>query len=157
MAIAIPLLALAGTAIATYGAVKQGQAASQAADFQASQAKQNAVISTQQAGEDERAFRVFSRQQLGAISEGYGASGVSNEGSAQDVLESGAQQSELDALKIRYGGQLKAKGYQNTATLSEAESRSASAGGYLSAAGTLASGTAKAGYNFSGGAQQQVY
>lgn len=150
MAVALPLIAIAatvaGTAVATVAAVKQGDAASDAAKFNAKQAEQNAQVATGQATEDERAFRVFSRQQLGAIQAGYGASGVQNVGSAEDVLESGAQQSEMDALKIRYGGQLKAKGYEDSASLSGMEASSASAGGYLSAAGTLLSGASKAAY-----------
>lgn len=155
MAPALPIIAvgaaLAGTAVATYSAVKQGQAASQSASFQANQASQNAQIATQQGVEDQRAFNIFSRQQIGAISEGYGASGVSGtQGSAQDMIESGARESELDSLKIKYGASLKAAGYTNTATLSSTEANAASTGGYLSAAGTLLGGGAKAGYYTSG-------
>jgi hypothetical protein len=163
MAPALPVIAvgaaLAGTAISTYSAIKQGQAASQNATFQADQAQQNAGIAINQANEDARAFSVFSRQQLGAERAGYGASGVDTaSGSPQAVLENGAAQSALDAAKIKYGGQLKAAGYQNTASLSTYEASAASTGGYLSAAGTLLSGAAKTGYMVSGnaGSGQQI-
>lgn len=135
---------LIGTGVQAYSSMKQGQAAEQAANYNANVAAQNAVASRQQAVEDERGFRVQTRQMLGDIRSGYAASGVTLEGSPEDVLYQSASNAELDALKIRHGGELKAMGYENSAALSIMEGANARDSGYLSAAGILLKGSADA-------------
>lgn len=145
MAQVVPIvLAVVGAATSTVALVKQGQAESEAADFNAKQSALNADLSRKQAAEDERAFRIFSRKQLADIKTGYAASGVSIEGgSASDVLEEGAAQAEMDALKIREGGERRAQGFQNDATLYRMRSSAATTGGYLSGAASLLQGASR--------------
>lgn len=140
MAIAAPIMAVAavaGAALSAASVVAQARAQSMAASYNSQAAERNAVLSKEQAGEDERQFRVFARKQLGDIRASYGASGVSLEGSPMDILAEGAAAAELDALRIRHGGEIKALGYQSDATLSKFASEATMKGGYLSAAGTL--------------------
>lgn len=152
MAAALPILALAATAVQTAGQIGQARSQSAAADFNQQQQQKNAQIALQQGVEDERMFRVQSYKQFGAEKAAYGASGVdSNSGSAADVLRSSAFEMERDAQKVKYGAQLKAQGYQTQAQLYGMESSSDSTGGYLSAAGTLLKGGAVAAYNAGGG------
>lgn len=144
--VSIGLIALGvgavGTGVQVVSAIKQGDAANDAAQYNAEMASNNAIASINQATEDERMFRVQSRQMLGDIRSGYAASGVTLEGSPEDVLYQSASNAELDALKIRHGGQLKAKGYKDSEGLSIMQGRSAQANGYMSAAGLLLKGTA---------------
>lgn len=148
MAAAPIIIGLIGAGVQAVSMIKQGQDASNAAAFNADRAQKNAVISRQQAGEDARSFRIFARKQLGDIRSAYGASGVTMEGSPQDVIENGAANAELDALKIIHGGEIKAQGFQSDATLDSAMARSSGQSGYLSAAGTLLSSGAKAYGNY---------
>lgn len=142
MAAAIPIIiAAVGATVSTVSMIKQGEAAAEAAEYNATQAAENARLSRAQAAEDERAFRVFSRKQLGDLRTGYAAAGVSIEGgSAGDILEEGAAQAEMDALKIREGGEIRARGFQSDATLSRMQAKAASTGGYLSGAAQLLRG-----------------
>jgi hypothetical protein len=76
---------------------------------------------------------------------GYGASGVTMEGSPMDVLEASAATAELDRQNILYGGGLRTQGYQSTAGLELMRGQNAETGSYLSAGSSLLSGAAKAG------------
>lgn len=145
-----------GTGIQVASMIKQGNAQADAANFNADQAAKNAKLSIAQAAEDERSFRVIARKHIGDVRSAYGASGVTNEGSAQDVLEESAANAELDALKIRHGGLVKAAGFQTDATLSNMRSQYSREGGYWGGAAALLGGSAKVFNNFySGGSGAQ--
>lgn len=144
MAPAIPIIAAIGAVVSTVGVVMQADASKKAADFNANQASENARISIAQADDQEKQFRIMSRKSLADARTGYAASGVSLEGgSAQDVLEEGAATAEHDALKIREGGQIRARGFQSDATLSTMRANAAQSGGYMSAAASLLGGARK--------------
>lgn len=146
MAAAAPMIILtfATTTMQVVSQMKQSEMADNAASYNAKREYDNAVLSRQQAAEDERSFRVFSRKALGDIRTGYSASGVSLEGSAQDILEESAAEAEMDALRIKHGGEVKAQGFQSDATLSRMKAEAASEGGYFQAAGTLLGGAKQA-------------
>ncbi len=129
------LLASVGLTIA--GEVSQGNAAANAASLQAKQASENARLSLEQSARDESDFRVYAGKQLGSMRANMNASGFAGDASGGDVLRDSASRAEMDAQKIRYGGMLKARGFQNDADLASMKSQYASEGGYLSAAGTL--------------------
>lgn len=126
------------------GSVAEGNAARNAGEFNAQIAENNARLSRQQAAEDERVFRVSSRKELGSIRSGYAAGGITSEGSAQDVLEESAANAELDALKIKHGGEVRAKGFEADAELSRAKGEAAQTSATFSAAGSLLEATPKA-------------
>lgn len=119
------------------GSKIEGDAAKDAGDYNAQIAENNAMLSRQQAAEDERVFRVASRKELGGIRSGYAAGGITSEGSAQDVLEESAANAELDALKIKHGGEVRAKGFEADAVLSRAKGEAAQTSSTFSAAGSL--------------------
>lgn len=151
MAYALPIIAvvstIAGAASSVVGNIKQGQAAAQAAGFNQTQQEKNARITLAQGAENERTFRIQARKQLGSARAAYGASGMdANSGSAQDVLASSASEAEHDALKIRYGAELKAEGYRAQGQLYGMEANADAAGGYLSAAGAGLKGVSSAAY-----------
>ena len=133
-------LSVAGSAISAIGQLKQGDAAKQAGDMNAANARQNAVDATEQARLQEENQRVEAKKILGSARANYGASGVTMEGSPLDVLESSARNAELDALTIRYGGKIKAAAYNRSAAGYQMEGEAAQSSSRLGAAGTFLSG-----------------
>jgi hypothetical protein len=149
---ALPVVLMAAsTAMAVAGAVKQGQAASQAANYNSQLATQNAGIAAAQGEAAAQAQSRDSQRRIGTEMAAYGASGVQmSDGSPADVLADSARSAALDNLTTRYNYQLKGLGYQDQASLESAQSSNASAAGYLSAIGSGIGGASRA-YNMSGG------
>lgn len=137
-------LALIGTAVSAVGAIQQGRAAEKAANYNAAIADRNAVVATQQAAANEAAQRKIDRRRMGAMRAGYGASGVTSDGSVLDVLGDSIAEAELNALNIRYEGDLAAQGYGDSAASSRASGKDARTAGYMQAGSSLLLGGSKA-------------
>lgn len=115
-----------GSALSAYGQIQSGRAAAQAADYNAT-VQRNQAIATQQEGElraqqeqqqaaaDERIARDRFRRLQATARSSLGVSGQTGEGSATDLLAENAAQGELDALTIRYGGQVRADNLRRAA------------------------------------------
>jgi len=165
LAIGSLVAGIAGTAVSTMGAIKQGQAQSSAADYQSQVAKQNQRLATQKAQWAAAAGNADLEQQglkqraaMGAIRAGQAASGVDiNTGSALDVQSSAAELGELNALTINsntarqvYGYRVEGVNYGGEAQMLEAQSKQAAAGGYLSGFGSLLGGASAVGSQYVG-------
>jgi hypothetical protein len=148
MAAAIPFIMMAGAAISAIGAIKQGQAAKAAADFNATVNQQNAGIARQEARDLAQQHDRETYQRLGAIRAAQGHAGGTNEGSVLDVLADTASQSELERQQIMYRGELKARGYLNTATLDTFQGETAKDASYMKAGSELLGGASRAYGNF---------
>lgn len=131
---------IAGTAISAIGAIRAGQAQAAAANYNAQVAERNAFISRDQAAADEQRQRIQARRKLGAMRAAYGASGISLEGSPLDVLEDSAAEAELDALTIRYKGEIGAMGYEAEAGAQRARAQNAKTESYYNAGAALLTG-----------------
>lgn len=143
-----------GTVVSAVGQMRKGQqdssnalAQSQAAAYNAQVASDNAQIAQDQAAEQERRQRIAGEKIVGATQASYSANGLTLTGSAMDVIREAAATSEMDALTIRYQGQLKSRSFEEEAQLETAQSKNArtasensTAGGLLGAAGALLSG-----------------
>jgi hypothetical protein len=140
MAAALPYIAAAGTAFSVIQSIQQGNAAKAAGDYNASIARRNATIAVQQASADAQAKDREKIQRLGAFRAAYGASGVTGEGNAIDIMATNAALFELDKQSIMYRGRLRALGYEDTATLEEIGGKSAQTAGYIGAGAALMSG-----------------
>jgi hypothetical protein len=151
--------ATAATAvIGAIGAIQAGnaQAASyqsqqQAANYNATIEAQNARVARQQANAREEAQRRQARQVLGEQRAALAQAGIGLSGSAADVYGQSAANAELDALNIRYEGELQARGLLAQSELTRYEGKvagmnasSARRGGYLDAASSLLVGGSKA-------------
>lgn len=134
------ILFAAGTGMQVLGGLQQGNAAKGAADYNATLGKANAEITRKQALEDERRFRVGSRQRLGSARASIGASGVTLDGSALETLEQNARMMEEDAITIRTTGNMKALGYQADAKLQSFYGDQAQKASYYGAAAALLGG-----------------
>ena len=148
MAVAIPILMIAGAAMSAYGAVQQANAQKQAAQFNAKLNERNATIALDQAGADALRVRRNAAQIQGSAVAGYGASGVALEGSPLDVLGASAEQASLDESTVRYKGTLKAMGYHSNAELDQFAGRTAEQQGYLNSASALLTGVGRAGSSY---------
>jgi hypothetical protein len=116
---------VAGTAISIAGAQSQASANASAASTNAAIMAQNAKIAL-----DEGNLNAANQQRqtiiaLGAARAGYGASGVTAEGSPQDVLGSSAANAELDRQVILYKSRLKAFGFNTQADLDTGRAQTA--------------------------------
>jgi hypothetical protein len=146
--------------VAVVGAVGAMNSASASADnsrAQAQAAQTNATIAQQNshntllvtdANEEEQ--RRKSAMQLGEQRAGLLQAGIGADGSASDVIGQSTSNAELDALNIRYQGQLQANNYANQSLMEDAQSgaalKSASnqeQAGYIGAASSLLSGGSK--------------
>lgn len=148
MAVAIPILMIAGAALSAYGAIQQANAQKQAAQFNAKLNERNATIALDQAGADALRVRRNAAQIQGSAVAGYGASGVGLEGSPLDVLGASAEQASLDESTVRYKGTLKAMGYHSNADLEQFAGKTAEQQGYLNSASALLTGVGRAGSSY---------
>lgn len=161
-----PILMAVGTAMSAIGAIQQGNAAAANYQAQAMANKRNAKImemnaqaTSAQAAQAEDAQRRKARQiggmQRAAISE----SGTGDGGTNALLVEQSGRNAELDALNIRYEGELKRRGLLNEAgneryaakvnKMNAGQSRMA---GYMGAGTSLLSAGAKyAGGAYGGG------
>jgi len=150
--------AAAAAVVGAYSAYQGGKtqeaaykANAQADDYNAQVAATNAATARQQAGVREEAQRRQARQILGEQRAALSQAGIGLSGSAADVYGQSAANAELDALNIRYEGELDARGLLAGSELDKYQgkvagmnAKSAKRSGYLDTASSLLSGGAKA-------------
>ena len=140
-AAAIPYIA---AAVGAVSAVSQAYSQKKASDRNAEIALQNAQVAREEADLQARQSARENYMRLGAIRAAQGGAGVSSAGSVLDVLGDVAAQGELERQDILYRGELKARGFGNTASLDTAAGRNAVNSGYTQAGASLLRG----GYNY---------
>lgn len=154
-----------GAAVSAGGAIEQGQATANAANYRAQVATNNATIAKQNADYAIEAGQVAAETQGlkgaaagGALKAHQGASGVDiNSGSAVDVRTSQREAAKLDAETVMNNAELQAYGYNAKATGFEAESQldrltadQAPIGAEIGATGSLLSSASSLGFKWSG-------
>lgn len=149
MAMAIPMIMLAGAAISAVGATQSAKAQETAALYNARSDENNALIAADQANADAmRLNRNFLRAK-GSMEALRGASGVTEEGSPLSVLADSAANARLDEETILYKGKLRSLGYYNSATLNRMSADTAQEQGAYRSASALLTGVGQAGSTFS--------
>jgi hypothetical protein len=141
LAVAMQVASFAVTAI---GQRQQGKAAQQAANYNAAIQRNQAIAAQQKAEFDADRQRQQAAAQRASARAGYAKGGVALEGTPLLFLESSAEQAELDAQALIYGGNVQATGFQAQANLSELEGRSAARAGTMAAGTTLLTGAGEA-------------
>lgn len=126
-----------------YGSIEQGRMAQEAAANDARTAEKNARLAREQAREQEMRFRASSRKQISSMTANYAASGITQEGSATEVLRESIANAEADALQIRRGGQLRTEAFMDEAESSRGRGRAARTLGEYGAVSSLVSGGAR--------------
>lgn len=136
-------LTVGSTLLGTFGALQQGQAASNAAKY-------NAEIQRQQAAQEEAnaAARATeqgtrTRQKVAATRAAAVQSGLELDGSVADILDVVETQGALEGLTSLYDGTLKARGLRASAALNDSNARASRTAGFLSAGTSLLSGASK--------------
>jgi len=135
---------MAAEAIGALGAINEGKAGKLAGDYNAQVAENNAAYSRLQAQEEARRTRALARQVIGNARASYGASGITLEGTAMDVLADSAASAELDALTAIQTGEAKYAAYKNEARMERIAGKNAMKSAKLRAYGLLISGGQKA-------------
>lgn len=131
------MLTIGGGLMTAVNAISQGNAAAASANYNARVAENNAIAVRQQAAADEARQRRLAAKRSGSLVAGYGATGVTVEGSPLDIMEESAMQEELDALTIRYNGELAASNFMATAGMERARASNARTSGYMGAGTAL--------------------
>jgi predicted nucleic acid-binding Zn ribbon protein len=146
---------LGGTAVKALGEKQAADAAAaqirsqqQAAMYDATIAQQNAQVERQQAGAREELQRRRAGQVLGEQRAAFAQAGTGTGGSAADVMAQSLVNAELDALTLRYEGEMRARGQEivSTQQMAEAAALDVAANntkkqGRLRAVGTILGGT----------------
>ncbi len=140
MVAAIPWIT---AAIGAVGAAQQGAQARATADYNARQQEVSAMVARDQANSREEAQRREARKLLGRSRAAVSQSGVGFGGSSQDVYQQSALDAELDALNIRYQGELEARGLLEQAKIERMEGRNRARQYGYQAVGSVLGGIAK--------------
>jgi len=119
------------------GSIQQGFAAREMAEYNARAAEANAQAARQQAALDEAMSRKKSSLAIGAIRARAAANAGDIGGSALDILADSAEQAELEALVLRYGGEVKARAAESEARLQRLRGRNAVMEGFTGAGTAL--------------------
>ena len=138
-AFAAPLM-IASAAMQAVGSIAQGNAANAAAQANATALSNQAEAELRASGAREEQQRRQNRQFLGAQRAALAQAGIGVDGSAYDIARQSAINAELDALNIRYEGQLRSKNLRDQATITRFEGKQAKTAGYLGAGAAILGG-----------------
>lgn len=151
-----PVVGWAMTALSAYGAIMGGKAEAAQAQAQANAYTQqaqldeaNAKVRLQQADAQEEAVRRETRRRLGQLRGEIIQSGTGLGGSNAAIYQQSARDAELDALNVRYGGLMEARGLMNQASANrynaaaaKAQGKAAKRAGYMRAGTSILTGMA---------------
>lgn len=121
------------------GQVQQGKAEQKQLDFQARVADQQAASDRQISADTERDFRKSQSARLAEIRAGMTGTDTST-GTPLMALSDYEAETELNALRIRSGGEIQSRRLQEQAGFMRSAGRTAKQGGYYRAGSSLLSG-----------------
>ena len=131
LAVIMPYIAAAGTAVSAIGAISTANAARKSGDVNAAIGEANAVGARNAAAENAKRVERQGRQRMGELR---------NSGLLMDVIEDQAREEQLAVLNETYKGELQALGLERGASISRTEGRNAQKAGYASATALLVEG-----------------
>lgn len=147
--VSLGIIGLVGTGVSAFGQLYQGIAASNAANFNAQVARNNAIHAAQAGEAQAQDVSLQGGARLGRARAVYGANNVTlyqpGRSSVSDVLKSGREATSVSAINTENNALVTAYGYQAQSSVDSAEATSDLVGGVLGAAGTAAGGIAKYG------------
>lgn len=133
----------ASTLVSSAGAYAQGQAQASAYEANAAAAEQQARAQREKASHEAGLVRDKGQSILSTQRARYGASGVAMSGSALDVALESARKNEMDALMVKYNGEVNARMSENQASIYRSQADSAKTAGTIGAVTTLLTGGAQ--------------
>ncbi|MEN6527588.1 MAG: hypothetical protein ABFD65_13985 [Candidatus Polarisedimenticolia bacterium] len=137
-------LSVGSTLLGAVGAVAQGQAASNAAKYNAQVQQQQAQMELDQAAVRATDAATRTRQRVAATRAGSLQNGFEADGSVADILNTVETQGTLEGLTALYDGSVRAQGLRASAELNRANARNSLTAGYLNAGTSLLSGFSRA-------------
>lgn len=141
----VTMLVLASSVASAVGSVSEGVASKNQADFEAADQRQRAVREREIATQDEIDFRRQQSRAAAASRAAGGRSGViSSTGSSLLAASDFASETELNALRIKAGGETTASRLEEQARLTKSAGKSAKKRGFFRAGSSLLSGASKA-------------
>lgn len=140
--VTLGMMAIGGSSLlSAFSQYQAGEAYEVAGDYNARILEQQAVAARHSAAFEEVKQRREARRLKAAQRARYGKAGVViTEGSPLTVLTETAAEAELDALAIRYAGEVKAKGYEAQAEMSRWEGKQRKKAARLGMGRTILSG-----------------
>lgn len=138
-------LLIASAVLQGVGLVSQGIAARNEANFRAQVFARDAELARQASIFEEDRLRERTKRLISSQKAAAGASGSTLEGSSLLVIAETAEDSELDALAIRFSGSVAEASARSSAALSRLEGRAAQTAGFIGAGASLLTGVTRAG------------
>lgn len=153
--VAAAALTVVGGLTQAYGQIKAGQDQNKAYNDSADILEENAHQVKIATEFEVRKLKVMGRKAAGEVSAGFGASGVTQSGSALDVLAESNANNDRDVANTRREGKFKAESYMNEAKLQRRAGKSALESSQIGAVGALFSsaGSAYMSYSAAGAAK----
>ena len=136
MTAATTMMMVASAAIAAAGAIQQGKAQKDMADYNSQVAQNEAIAERQKADYEEVAHRRNLKKLEGTQRANIAASGGELL-DAGDVMDMTTEEAELDALAIRYGGQTAQDAKIAQSNMYKMQGAAAKSAGYFKAGSTL--------------------
>ncbi|MHC2163142.1 hypothetical protein [Bradyrhizobium ottawaense] len=136
---------IGGGVLSAAGSIQKGQAAKQAADYNAAVDAQRAVEEKDQAQADTQDYIRKGSDTVEAGRAMRGATGVTGEGSPLLVDEDTVRQVALGAARTLHGGELRANRLKDDATLQKMKGEAAVTASYLDAGSSLLTSAGKFG------------
>lgn len=137
-------LAAVSAAVGAGGAVYSADASRRTANYNADVMAQEALAAKDKAAYDEKMHREHVKKVLSTQRALYGDTGLSNEGTSLMVMEESVKQGEMDALVIKYGGDIAAAKARSQGNLFRMQGRQSQTAGYIGAGSTLLGGLSQA-------------
>jgi len=138
MGAALPFMAVASAGLQAFGAVREGIATSQAANYKAQVARNNAIYASAAGTSKAMNESLKGAAAGGRIKAAQAANGVDvNTGSNVNVQRGQRMASNVNAVNTENNALLQAYGYQAEASLDESTAKNAETSGYLKATGGL--------------------
>ncbi len=141
---AVAIAGLVAAAASAAGTVMSADAQRKASNYNADVADANARAAQDKAAYDEKMHKESVRKILASQRALYGKSGLSSEGSPLLVMEESTKAGEMDALAIRYGGDIAAAKERSSANLLRMQGKNIKTAGYIGAGSTLLAGASQA-------------
>lgn len=136
-------IALASAAMSAVGAISQGQAQQNMANYNAAVAEREAEQAKRAAAFEESANRDQAARLKGLQRAAFAKSGVSQTGTPLLVEADTEMQAEQDALAIRYSGSIAEARAKSRASLERQRGKAAKQAGYFGAGASLLNGASR--------------
>lgn len=138
------ITSVVGTGVAVYSNIQAGKAARAIGDANAALDQQQAQVDIDQSQTQAQAIRDRNKRTASTQRATFLKSGITLEGTAQDVMYDSALQGELEALDTEYQGKVASQFSTKRSYISKYEGRSRQTAAYGAAAGSLLSGVGNA-------------